>query len=393
MNATRRWLRGSLALLALGLAHCGGGDEGGGSGPPPPTTLQVVDAYPALEFNRPLFLTSAPGDDQRLFVVSQLGVIYVFDNDAAVADADVFLDIRDRVTDAGGEQGLLGLAFDPDYPANGLFYVNYNPNFDDTGANPRRTHISRFQAAGDVADPQSETVLLTYEQPFPNHKGGWLGFGPDGKLYIATGDGGSAGDPNNNAQNLSTLLGKFLRIDKDGTVPADNPFVGTSGARGEIWALGLRNPYRAGFDRATGELWAGDVGQNQIEEIDKIVKGGNYGWRKFEGTQVFNAADPTPANAIGPVFEYGHEGERCTVVGGYRYRGAALSANFDGSYFFADFCSGELFRLPGGVADAAAATPIDAIPGNPTSFGEDADGELYITSFDGHIYKLVPGDD
>ncbi len=392
-----QFLRGQRLLLhiasivVLALAGCGGGgEELGGNNPPPAVTIGVVPAFPALHFDKPLFFTTAPGDDQRAFVVTQRGVIYVFDNDPTVATAKVFLDIDSRVTDEGGEQGLLGLAFDPDYATNGFFYVNYNPIFDNSGANPRRTVICRFKVTADpeVANPASETLLLSYEQPFGNHKGGWLGFGPDGKLYIAAGDGGSGGDPGNRAQDLGTLLGKMLRIEKNGGVPADNPFVNASAARGEIWAYGFRNPYRASFDRLTGALWAGDVGQNQWEEVDTVVKGGNYGWRKFEGTHVFNADDPTPTGAIAPVIEYGHDEGRCTVIGGYVYRGAALGAGFQGHYFFADFCTGELWDRAPADAGTQAGEAFATVPGNPSSFGEDAAGELYITSYDGNIYKV-----
>jgi glucose/arabinose dehydrogenase len=225
-------------------------------------------------------------------------------------------------------------------------------------------------------------------RPFANHNGGWLDVGPDGRLYIATGDGGSAGDPANNAQNLGNLLGKILRLNRDGSIPPDNPFVGQLNARGEIWAYGLRNPYRCSFDRVTGELWAGDVGQNQWEEIDLIVAGGNYGWRKYEGNHEFNAADPAPANARFPVFEYEHAGGRCSITGGYAYRGREL-AGFEGQYFYADYCSGELWALRRAGDGSASSRALGSVPGNPTSFGEDAHGELYLTSFDGQVYRLV----
>ena len=377
-----------LGGAALGLAHCGGGDDTPPA--PPPVAIAVVEAFPALAFAQPLAYAQAPGDATRSFVATQEGAIHVFAHAGSAATSSLYLDIRNRVTDAGGELGLLGFAFDPGYGDNGYVYVNYNPDFDNTGLNPRRTVIARFQAGGNppTADPATETPLLTFEQPFDNHNGGWLGFGPDGKLYVASGDGGSGGDPDNRAQSLDSLLGKILRINADGSIPADNPFVGVAG-HDAIWAYGLRNPFRASFDRGSGELIAGDVGQSQREEVDVIVRGGNYGWRKFEGSLVFNATDPDPGNARTPLHEYDHANNRCTVIGGYVYRGAAL-AGHAGAYFFADFCSGELWRLTRSGATVTVA-PAAMIPGNPTSFGEDLAGELYVTTYDGKVYKLVPG--
>lgn len=378
-----------LATVCLGLTQClHDDDDSSDCADCTPVAVAVVPAFPALSFASPLVFAQAPGDDSRAFVATQEGVIYVFPHQTGAGAATVFLDLNAQVTDAGGELGLLGLAFDPDYLANGYFYVNYNPNFDNTGGNPRRTQISRFQVSPDpdVADAASETSLLTFEQPFDNHNGGWLGFGPDGKLYIASGDGGSGGDPGNRAQNLDTPLGKILRINADGSVPADNPYVGVAG-RDDIWAFGLRNPFRASFDRTTGTLLAGDVGQNAREEVDEIVRGGNYGWRKYEGTLVFNAGDAEPANAIFPIVEYDHSNGRCSVIGGYVYRGAALRGH-GGGYFYADFCSGELWELDRG---SGAVVAHGRIPGMPSSFGEDAAGELFVTSFDGKVYKLVPG--
>jgi glucose/arabinose dehydrogenase len=385
--------KGTLALLLpplLALNGCGGGDEAPADLDPDPTTVAVVNAFPNLSFTNPLYFTFAPGDAEHVFVVTQRGEIFCFVNNPAVTAPIKYLDIDDRVSDAGGEMGLLGLTFDPDYATNGFFYVNYNPNFDDSGSHPRRTNISRFKVTSnpEVADPSSETVLLSFAQPFPNHKGGWLDFGPDGKLYIATGDGGGAGDPENRAQNLGSPLGKILRINKDGTIPGDNPFAG-AGMRPEIWAYGLRNPFRASFDG--DNLWVGDVGQNAWEEVDLVRRGENYGWRKFEGSHVFNPDDPDPGNAVPPVIEYAHDNGRCTVIGGYVYRGASLGTGFFTDYFYADYCSGELwsshFQESGSVIRA-----LGTIPGNPTSFGLDPAGELYVTSFDGNIYKIVPGD-
>ncbi len=386
-GSDHRALRRVLLVAALGLAQCG--DSGGGGSRV--DSIAIVSAYPQLTFPAPVFFAQAPGDPARAFVVSQLGTVYAFAHSANASSSAAFLQIQGLVTDDGGEQGLLGLAFDPAFAANGYLYVNYNPNFDNSGSNPRRTRIARFQVAGnpDVVDPATETTLLEFEQPqdLSNHKGGWLGFGPDGKLYIASGDGGGGGDPQNNAQNLNTLLGKILRINADGSVPADNPFIATGAD--EIWAYGLRNPFRASFDRVGGELWVGDVGQGQREEVDVAVSGGNYGWRKFEGTRIHNATDPDPGNAVAPLYEYDHSGGRCSIIGGYVYRGSALTARV-GQYFYADFCSREVWALRRNGADVDIDF-IGTVPDNPSSFGEDLAGELYITAFDGKIYKLVPG--
>lgn len=348
----------------------------------------LVDAFPNLSFANPLFFTVAPGDDSHAYVVTQGGIIYVFDKDADVDTATPFLDISARVTQSGGELGLLGLAFDPDYANNGYFYVNYNP-----GSGNRRTHIARY-SRGDsalTADPDSELLLLQYDQPFPNHNGGWMGFGADGKLYITAGDGGGVGDPSNNAQNLTTPLGKILRINTDGSVPEDNPFVDVAGARGEIWAWGLRNPFRASFDRLTGALWVADVGQDEWEEIDIVTAGGNYGWSKYEGNHVYDADEPEPENPIFPVHEYNHDNGRCSIQGGYVYRGSDV-LSLQGAYLFADYCSGTVWALTGDSEQGYASSVLFTAPGNPTSFGEDHDGEVYITSYDGHIYRFAPFD-
>ena len=384
MSRGRPAIRLGLLAAALVLAQCH--DEGGSPGAGPIDDIAIVNAYPALAFDRPVFFTQAPGDPARAFVVTQDGVVYAFAHDSSAAGAGAFLDIADRVTDDGGEQGLLGFAFDPDFATNGFLYVNYNPNFGGI-LPPRRTLISRFQVGSDpdLVDPATETPLLEYDQPFSNHKGGWIGFGPDGALYIARGDGGGAGDPQNHAQDLDSLLGKILRINSDGSVPLNNPFVGAGAP--EIWAYGLRNPFRASFDRFSGDLIAGDVGQGEREEIDVIVRGGNYGWRKFEGSRTYNAADPVPANPIFPVFEYDHGNARCSIIGGYVYRGSTLAAHA-GEYFYADFCSREVWALsPNGVNRL-----VGTVPANPSSFGEDLAGELYVTSFDGHVYRLIPPD-
>jgi glucose/arabinose dehydrogenase len=390
MNGVSVFRRAALAaVLGSAVGACGGGGGGRSEEPPPqPLRAGIVSAFPNLSFDQPLAFAAVPGNATRVVVATRPGLIHIFDHDADADTAEVLLDIRDRVDDSGGEMGLLGLAFDPGYADNGVLYVNYTPE-PSPMRTQRRTTIARFSPLEGM--PLSlEAELLSYDQPFANHNGGWLGFGPDNKLYIASGDGGGAGDPQNNAQNRGNLLGKILRVDTDGGAPADNPFVGQAGARGEIWAYGLRNPFRAGFDRLTGELWVADVGQSALEEINLVERGGNYGWRKFEGTQVFTAGDPTPDDAIAPLYEYDHGNGRCSITGGTVYRGSAIPA-LVGRYVFADFCSREVWAL----RRAGSAVEVDAlglVPGRPTSFGEDAAGELYITAFDGKVYKLVPED-
>ena len=403
MNPTR------LAMLAISLfvTACGGGgggsdDNGLARAAPslnfPSETLQAGDvavarAFPNLQFNAPLVITTAPGDATNLYVAQQGGLIRTFDaTDSGVSTGAVVLDLTDR-TRANGEQGLLGLAFDPDYASNGFMYVNYsantNPNLD-----AGDSVISRFSVdrATRVANRNTEVQLLRFADRFSNHNGGALAFGPDGMLYISSGDGGSGDDPDQNAQNLGDLRGKILRIFPRGTpaqvVPTDNPFVGTAGARGEIWAYGLRNPFRMSFDG--DRLWVGDVGQGAFEEIDLIVKGGNYGWRKFEGTRVNFSGDPAIANPIAPIYQYGRS-QGNSISGGRVYRGTAIPA-LVGRYIYGDFGSGRVWALSesGGVfTDNVELTSSTKAP-NPSSFGADLAGEMLITCYDGFIYRLVP---
>jgi len=370
----------------------------------PLTTIRVASGL-----QRPLFVTHAPGDFERLFVVEQAGRIRIIKDGVLLPTP--FLDITAMVRDTGNEQGLLGMAFDPNYPTNGLFYVSFTNNGGNSAI--RRYRVS---ANPDVADPNSGDTLLRVNQPFSNHNGGWIGFGPDGFLYVALGDGGSACDPGQRAQDLNALLGKMLRIDvhgddfpndvlRDYAIPPDNPFVGLSGAD-EVWAYGLRNPWRPSFDRLTGDLWIADVGQNAIEEIDfqpaSSAGGENYGWDCKEGTQCASvsgcgsgACDCADPNLVDPIYEYTHSDD-CSITGGYVYRGCAIP-DLVGQYFFADFCSARIWTMtydglnvtvqertaeltPGG------GLPIDSI----TSFGEDAFGELYICDRGGEIFKIVP---
>lgn len=402
---------GALLLAGLQVMGCGGGGGGGGSGGGSAgayglqqrevvsglafplgggggsSTWTIARAFPNLSFSSPVFLTEVPDGSGRLVVVEQGGRVRSFPNQETTATTRTFLDISTRVN-AGGEEGLLGLAFAPDFASSGSVFVHYS------AASPRRSVISRFQrSAADpqVLDPASEAVVLEVAQPFANHNGGMLAFGPDGLLYIALGDGGSGDDPQNNGQNLGVLLGKLLRIDVRSlpyAIPTDNPFVGTSGARGEIWALGLRNPFRFSFDRQTGELWLGDVGQGQREEVDVVTRGANLGWRVFEGSLSYLNPSGLPASGFTPpVLDYDRS-RGASVIGGYVYRGTA-TPSLQGAYLHADYVSGQvrlLRRAPGG--GLAEDTQLGTVP-NPSSFGQTAAGELLIVSHGGTLHRVV----
>jgi len=358
-------------------------------------SVDIEVAFPNLSFARPVDLQHAGDGSGRLFVVEQAGVIRVFENRTDVPTAGIFLDIKSRVDDGSNEMGLLGLAFHPDYAANGFFFVDY------TAANPRRTVVARYRVdPGNPAqaDPNSELVLLEIEQPFGNHNGGQVAFGPDGYLYIAMGDGGSGGDPQGNGQNRNALLGKILRIDVDNPgagrnygIPSDNPFVaalcGPVGCRDEIYAFGLRNPWRFSFD-AQGRLWVGDVGQNAWEEIDIVEKGGNYGWNLMEANHCFEPQTGCERDdLLRPVWEYDRDAGR-SITGGYVYRGANVPA-LAGKYVYGDFVSGKIWALAYDGTDAVNEELLDTSLGI-ASFGEDASGELYLCAFDGKIYRFVP---
>jgi glucose/arabinose dehydrogenase len=363
------------------------------SGPTiPPGSFQVERVFPDLDFQEMTNLVEPDDTSDLIFVTEQGGVIYSLSANNS-QQADVFLDITDRVNRGGDEEGLLGLAFDPDYQENGYFYVYYS------AADPRRSVLSRFsldEENTDIADPESEIIIMEVEQPFPNHNGGQLAFGPDGYLYIGLGDGGSAGDPQGNGQNLGTLLGSILRIDVSGLsapgdyeIPADNPFVGTEGAQEEIWAFGLRNPWRFSFDSETGSLWAGDVGQNLWEEIDIIVKGANYGWNIMEGSHCYSPASGCNQSGLTlPVVEYAHSEGRCSVTGGYVYRGDQIPS-LQGYYIYGDYCSGDIWAL---AYDGSVVTENTLLVDSAlsiTSFGEDLAGNLYVLDRDGGIYRLI----
>ncbi len=364
------------------------------AGTPVPGTPALTTVLVARGLSSPVDLQVPPGERSRLFVVEQAGRIRIVRNGAVAAAP--FLDIVGRVG-SGGERGLLGLAFHPQYASNGRFFVNYTDRGGDT-------HIAEFRApspAADTADAASERQVLFVRQPFANHNGGGLAFGPDGLLYIGLGDGGSGGDPQGNGQSLSTLLGKMLRIDvNQGTpygIPADNPFASRAGAR-EVWQYGLRNPWRFSFDRGTGDLYIGDVGQGALEEIDVGIasrRGGeNWGWNTMEGSRCFRPASGCSTSGLSrPVAEYDHSGGACSVTGGVVYRGCRLPG-YAGTYFYADYCAGFVrsFRLVNG----AATDPRDWTSmlsrglDNPTAFGADTDGVVYIVDGDGEIYRIVP---
>ncbi|MCH7737295.1 MAG: PQQ-dependent sugar dehydrogenase [Chloroflexi bacterium] len=350
--------------------------------------LDLEEAFPDLEdLPRMVHLTYPSDGSGRLFVVLQEGKIVVFPGERNVSDAVDFLDIRQRVN-SGGEQGLLGLAFDPNYSSNGYFYVNYT-----TQGNTLISRFSTDSADPGRADASSELVLMRIPQPFPNHNGGTLAFGHDGYLYIGLGDGGGGGDPLGSGQDLTTLLGAMLRIDvldaspdRPYAIPPDNPFVHFE-ARGEIWAYGLRNPWRFSFDRQNGDLWAGDVGQNSFEEVDLVQRGGNYGWNTLEGNHCFSPRTGCdPSGTLLPVIEYGSD-KGCSVIGGYVYRGTAIPS-LAGTYLYGDFCSGEVhgFRFENGEV-AGHSLLVDS-GFMITSFGEDQQGEIYALSQDGGIYRL-----
>ncbi|HXI22162.1 MAG TPA: PQQ-dependent sugar dehydrogenase, partial [Gemmatimonadales bacterium] len=357
----------------------------------PPLGLDLV----AGGLSQPVFLTSAPGDASRLFVVEKTGAIRVIHDGTLLAAP--FLDLTDSVT-SGSEQGLLGLAFYPDYATSGRFIVSYtSPHGAEAGGT---SVIARYRVSGspDAADPASGRTLLTLDQPYTNHNGGMAAFGPDGYLYLGFGDGGGGGDPLGTGQDRSDLYASMLRLDVSGSgayaIPPTNPYLGSATFRPELWNWGLRNPWRWSFDRQTGDLYIGDVGQNEREEVDVQPAGqgggANYGWSVLEGLACYNSSSCDRTGITLPVLDYDHS-QGCAITGGYVYRGSAIPA-LRGRYLYSDYCSGWVrsFRYQNGQA-ADRQEHSDLAPGQlVTSFGEDGGGELYILVQGGSVYRIVP---
>lgn len=364
---------------------------------PSPTTTPILQVEilpdpagyaftPFLEnLDQPLYLTHAGDGSGRVFIVLKNGRVLVAQDDALLPQ--LFLDIRRRVDGGPSERGLLGLAFHPDYAQNGLFFVNYTDLNGDTV-------VSRFEVSPDPnqADPDSESILLKIDQPYANHNGGMLAFGADGYLYIGMGDGGSGGDPQGNAQNPSSLLGKILRLNVDTGQPYAIPDGNAPNALPEIWALGLRNPWRFSFDRITGDLFIGDVGQNAWEEIHfmpaGILGGANLGWNYYEGTHAYEGVPPANVNFLPPILEYRNDGKNCSVTGGYVYRGTSLP-DWQGVYLFGDYCSGTIWAALPDFSGTWHGEEVFRLPVRLASFGEDEDGELYVIDLSGDIYQLT----
>ena len=358
-------------------------------------------AFSQLRFNRPVYLTGAMDGSNRIFVVEQNGVVMWFDQTAEIPTSKVFLDIQDKVSRKGNEEGLIGFAFHPDFKNNGLVYCHYSADEVRTGKRKVASNlISQFKISEDpnVVDLESEKVLMQVDQPFDNHNGGAMEFGPDGFLYISFGDGGYRDDPLGNGQKLSSVHGAIIRIDVNREqgdlkygIPADNPFVDVEGARPELYAIGLRNVWRFSFDRKTDELWAADVGQNLIEEVNIIKKGGNYGWNRFEANDDFKQETELVIDQHDkPIAFYGHEWGG-SITGGVVYRGKKFPG-LDGSYFYGDYMTGNMWRIRKDENEEYKSELVRRTGRSIASFGCDDEGEAYLVSFDGGIYRIVPSE-
>jgi len=372
--------------MALLLSACSEDEALSQRQPPPAGDVVLATETVATGLSNPLFLT-APAGDARRFIVEQRGRILVLENASVLSTP--FLDISSKIT-SGGERGLLSMAFHPRYASNGFFYVNFTDLNGDT-------RVERYRVSGNknAADPGSAKLIITIAQPFANHNGGLVMFGPDDMLYIGMGDGGSGGDPQGHGQNRQSLLGKMLRLNVDGGdpygIPLDNPYA-RGGGRPEVWASGMRNPWRFSFDRVGSVLYVADVGQNLWEEVNEVSTqsaGLNYGWNIAEGNHCYASPSCDLSGFVKPVFEYGRD-QGCSVTGGFVYRGNQMPA-LAGTYFYSDYCSGWLrsFRLVDGVATEQREWPVGEL-GNVLSFGEDSAGELYVLSANGRVYRLVP---
>ncbi len=408
-----RWSALAVACLLLMLFAACTSDEPSPSNAPIPTAafsptpspttkpsplsaiaLRLERIFPNLSFTRVTNLVQSPTGPGVWFVTEQSGRVWALQNSPQGAKATLFLDITRNVLRLHNEEGLLGLALDPSYAGNGYLYLYYS------AANPWRNVLARFTRSPDYpleADPASELVILEVEKSFGNHNGGQLAFGPDGYLYVGVGDGGGQGDPYGNGQSRLSFLGKILRLDVEGAgkspgvsgyrIPTDNPFVALSSARGELWAYGLRNPWRFSFDPATGRLWAGDVGQAQWEEVDVIKKGGNYGWNVREGDHCFSPSQGCDDQGVEPpITEYSHA-LGCSITGGYVYRGKAIPG-LAGAYLYADYCSGALWGLRYDGKRVTEQATLAETGLKVISFAQDRDGELYIVAEDG-LYRLI----
>ncbi len=386
----------SCALAAILCWSCNGGSYSPPPPPPPTATFDLVQV--ATGFSSPLDIQQPDDNSGRLFVVEQGGHIQIIQSNGARA-ASPFLDVTGRTGfTSGGETGLLGLAFHPNYASNRRFYVNYTRN----SGTQLQTVIAEFTASvsnANFADPATENILFTVDQPFPNHNGGGLAFGKDGFLYIGLGDGGSGGDPQGNGQNTNTLLGKMLRIDVDSAhspglnyaIPPGNPFVGIGG-RAEIWVYGLRNPFRFSFDSVTGDLWIGDVGQDKFEEVDHLTSaqaGANLGWNIMEGTHCFMPSTGcSMAGLTLPVFDYDHTQGDETVIGGYVYRGSKMPS-LVGAYVFGDFISGRMWTLTQSGSTFTRTFLFNVAANDISSFGSDQLGELYVARYSSAVVSRI----
>jgi hypothetical protein len=376
------------AFLAL-VMTCGG-DSAETTLPPGTVSVRLEEVASGLAY--PVYLTAAPGDTSRLFIVEKGGTVRVLKHGVLLPTP--FINLSGRVT-RGSEQGLLGMAF---HPTDNRVVLSFTVAGPERGG---RSRVATFTTGADpdVLDPASEQLVLEVDQPYSNHNGGYVAFGPDGYLYFGLGDGGSGGDPQGHGQDRSDLLGSLLRLDLDHglpyTVPASNPFVGQAGMRGELWNWGLRNPWRFSFDRTTGNLYIADVGQNEWEEVHvqpASSRGGeNYGWAVMEGEHCYGSGTCDRAGLVMPVIEYGH-GDGCSITGGYVYRGQAIP-ELAGTYFYGDYCNGWIrsFVYQGGAATASSSWPALDTGQQITSFGEDARGEIYVVLAGGTIYRIAPG--